>query len=384
MHGSAGLVILALVLIGIPGFFGVRAVARHRGAPGKARPGGGIISGWFAHRRALREKQADHELGMHRDRFRSMLRMREAAERERRACTRKTGRGGTTAAAAGGATQDGAGSAATADSAPGPDPDAATGSAGPGAGPQGGGPSGSPGSGSPPPSGGWRATVTHVWGRWHPAGDAARAGARRGAIGPGVPGSPGRPGDPPRPPGSPEPPARGGGSAPPRPAPGQSPPAPSRPGPGPAAPPPVPPRAESPTLEGVVVTTPDTRAPSALAAAVPGVEEAVEGMRRIAAHMRAGNIRAKRRALLALVHVCQRGAAMSAAMARALAEPDQHYGPQVTEPVSLGSMFLSAAASSFSDGDAALKALLHSSLDESMRSGRQVPHHDELTETGAY
>lgn len=132
------------------------------------------------------------------------------------------------------------------------------------------------------------------------------------------------------------------------------------------------------------MTTPDTRAPSDLAAAVPGVEEAVEGMRRIAAHMRAGNIRAKRRALLALVHVCRRGAFMASAMARALAEPDQHYGPQVTEPVSMGAMYLSAAASSFSDGDDALRALLHSSLDESMRSGRQVPHHDELTETGAY
>lgn len=132
------------------------------------------------------------------------------------------------------------------------------------------------------------------------------------------------------------------------------------------------------------MTVPDTRAPSAAAAAVPGVEQAVEGLRRIAAHMRSGNIRAKRRAMLALVAVCRHGVAMSSAMSRALSEPDQHYGSQVTEPISMGAMYLSAAASSFSDADDALKALLYTSVDESMRAGRQLPHHDELAERGGY
>ena len=133
-----------------------------------------------------------------------------------------------------------------------------------------------------------------------------------------------------------------------------------------------------------MTTLPDTQAPSAVAAAVPGAEEAVEGMRRIHAHARAGNIRAKRRALLAMVAVLRHASFMASAMARALSEPDQHYGPEVTEPIAMGSMYLSAAASAFSDGDDALKALLHASLDESMRGGRRIPHHEELTETGAY
>jgi hypothetical protein len=131
------------------------------------------------------------------------------------------------------------------------------------------------------------------------------------------------------------------------------------------------------------VTTPAAVSASAVAAAVPGVEQAVEGMRRIHAHARTGNIRAKRRALLALVVVCRHSGAMAVAMARALSEPDQHYGPEVTEPISIGSMYLSAASSSFLDGDNALRALQNASLDESMRSGRSIPHHGELTETGA-
>jgi hypothetical protein len=128
----------------------------------------------------------------------------------------------------------------------------------------------------------------------------------------------------------------------------------------------------------------DISTTSATAAAVPGVEQAVEGVRRIHAHARAGNIRAKRRAMLALMAVCRHGAVMASAMARALAEPDQHYGPDVTEPISEGAMYLTAAASAFGEGDNALKSLLQSSVDETMRAGRRMPHHEELTETGAY
>jgi len=79
------MVLLALLVIGLPALFGAGIAMRSRGKRGGTAARGGIVSGWLAHRRALRLRQVDHENGMHRERFRSMLRMREQAERERRA-----------------------------------------------------------------------------------------------------------------------------------------------------------------------------------------------------------------------------------------------------------------------------------------------------------
>ena len=116
---------------------------------------------------------------------------------------------------------------------------------------------------------------------------------------------------------------------------------------------------------------------------IPFAEQVVDGINGIAAHARAGNILAKRRALLALMHLCQRAATMALSLARALAEPDQHYGPEVTEPIARGAVHLQAASLAFSEGDSALNSLHQATLAEMMASGRQVPHYDELTETGA-
>jgi hypothetical protein len=117
---------------------------------------------------------------------------------------------------------------------------------------------------------------------------------------------------------------------------------------------------------------------------VPFAEQVVDGINGIAAHARAGNILAKRRAMLALIHLCTRAAAMAQSLSRALAEPGMHYGPEVTEPIAKGAMHLTAASGAFAEADTALTTLLRSSLAETMESGRQVPHHDELTETGAH
>jgi hypothetical protein len=116
---------------------------------------------------------------------------------------------------------------------------------------------------------------------------------------------------------------------------------------------------------------------------IPFAEQVVDGINGIAAHARAGNILAKRRAMLALIHLCERAALMALNLSRALAEPGQHYGPEVTEPIASGAAHLAAASLKFTEADSALAALLRSSLEETMASGRQVPHHDELTETGA-
>jgi hypothetical protein len=112
-------------------------------------------------------------------------------------------------------------------------------------------------------------------------------------------------------------------------------------------------------------------------------EPVIDGIGRIAAYAAAGNIIAKRRAMLALIAVCRRGAAMSLTLSRALAEPGQHYGPEVTEPIATGALHLNAASMAFAEADNALASLLAASLAETMAAGRQVPHHEELTETGA-
>jgi hypothetical protein len=116
---------------------------------------------------------------------------------------------------------------------------------------------------------------------------------------------------------------------------------------------------------------------------IPFAEQVVDGINGIAAHARAGNILAKRRAMLALIALCERAASMAMALSRSLGEPGQHYGPEVTEPITKGALHLSAAALGFAEADTALATLLRASLAETMEAGRQVPHHDELSETGA-
>lgn len=318
MHVHGADVVLALVLIGVPGLFVARLRVRHRGEGGKKR--GGPLSGWLAHRRALRLETAKHYNSLLRDAARHKHRLEE-----QEAAARARGRDRGTA----------------------------------GGGPQ------SPEPLGPRPRGGTvRGRVIRL-GDERPRRDSP-AGASPGGGGaappasplpdperPGTPRDPALPQDPPQPP---EPPARDGGG----------PPLPPRPAPGPTG---------TPVPEGNTVTTP------AAAEAVPGVEQAVEGMSRVRAYALAGNIKAKRRAMIALIAICRRAAAMALSMARALSEPDQHYGHDVSEPIAMGASHLNAAASAFAESDAALAALLKASVEESMAAGRRMPHHDQLAET---
>ena len=318
------LAVLALLFIGLPSLAGAGYLVRSRRRQGPV-PRGALVSGWLSHRRALRLENTRHHNGMLRDAARHWQRMREHEARER--ARNRARPGGTPAgdAAPGGAPAD-----------------------------------------DPPPR--WRATVTHVWSRWHPAGD--ETGPGRGPAGavtppPGDPGSPDRPSHPDNPddsprssrPSSPKPPAQGGGDSPShdrRPAPGH----------------PV------PVLEGTVVTVmPDH--PEALA--IPGLEMIIEGANALRRHAMSGNARAKRRAILgiAAAHDCLAGA--ERALSRDMAEPGQHYGPEVTEPLAVAATHSTAASLTLSEVDGRLSAII-AAAEELRARGVQAPHHEQMAE----
>jgi hypothetical protein len=131
------------------------------------------------------------------------------------------------------------------------------------------------------------------------------------------------------------------------------------------------------TLEGTVVTTP------AAPETVPGVEMIIEGLGQLYAHAMAGNIQVKRQGVLALVEAARRAGLTALTMSRAMGEPGQHYGPAVTEQIARMAAAFSAAQSAGAEADGALYAILVTPPAEAMASGRQLPHHDQFTETGA-
>lgn len=357
MH--TGQVILALaILLPLAGLL-VRAGRKaQRARSGQARPkaGGGIVSGWFQHRRDKALENARHYNGMLREAARHRHRL---TEQEHAAKVRASARGGGPAGDTGDFSGPDGGARPPRQTVIGRVIRLGKQPAAPGA----------PAEAQPPSEPYRRRTNAEA--------EAERAAAGKTARPDGPPGTPGD-GVPPRPPQSPEPPARGAEeSAPPgtRPAPGH-PELPARAGA--TAPRPV----ASPTLEGVVVTTPALN--DASAEAVPGVAQVVEGLRLIAGHAMAGNIQAKRRAVLALVYVARRCAATALTLARFMGEPGRHYGIEVTERVGAMAMHFTGAASAGTEADATLLTLLHASVAESMAAGRQMPHHDELQESGTY
>lgn len=123
--------------------------------------------------------------------------------------------------------------------------------------------------------------------------------------------------------------------------------------------------------------------PAVTPESVPGVEMVIEGLRRIYAHAMAGNIQAKRRAVLALAEIGRRAATTALTLARAMAEPGQHYGTSVTERLARMSALFTGAATAGADVDAELHAILVTTPAEAMAAGRPLPHHEQFTETGA-
>lgn len=130
-------------------------------------------------------------------------------------------------------------------------------------------------------------------------------------------------------------------------------------------------------MEGIIVTTTDVTPE-----AVPGVENVIRGLGQIYAHAMAGNIQAKRRAVLALAEIGRRSAMTAITLSRSMAEPGQHYGTAVTERLARMAALFTGAATAGTEVDAELHAILRTPPGEAMAAGRQMPHHGQFTEDG--
>jgi hypothetical protein len=323
MHGGGAVVLVVLALVCAGSLIGVgrRALAAHRGQQGRSRrSGGGLIGGWLSDRRARRLERIRHESASARDEAKHKHRL---AEQEAAAQARANGDAG----------------------------------------------------GARPRGGTVRSKVVRLGDE--PAPDAkpgSREAGPSAGDGGGAPASSG-PAKPSGPPVSPQPPAAPAQSASPAPgAPPQQPPA--RNGAAPAATTPVPGPSPSPTLEGVVVTNlPDT--PGTLA--VPGVEMIIEGANALRRYMLAGNARAKLRGVAGIEAAGDCLAGTVRALAREMAEPGQHYGPEVTEPLAMSAVHYGAAGLGLSEVEGRLRAAVRAA-EEFAASGVQPPHHDQLAD----
>lgn len=114
------------------------------------------------------------------------------------------------------------------------------------------------------------------------------------------------------------------------------------------------------------------------------VEKLVEGVNQIHAEAAVGNIHGKQRGIKASTEGSIRFSQMASMLSRAMSEPGNNYGPEITEPLAKASEHLQAAAMSFSEADANLTTLINMTLGEVATSSRQAPHHTELTENGSH
>jgi hypothetical protein len=122
-----------------------------------------------------------------------------------------------------------------------------------------------------------------------------------------------------------------------------------------------------------VTTLPDT--PGTLA--VPGVEMIIEGAQALRRHAMNGNARAKRGAVLGIVAASDVLAGIAGALSRDMAEPGQHYGPEVTEPLAMAGTHFKAGGMTLSEIDGRLLAIIRAA--ERLRAqGVQAPHHEQF------
>lgn len=327
-HGAGIVVLLVLALACAGGL--VSTAGRARSAQGRPRGGGGRGGGWLAHRRALRLERVRHANASARDN----------AKHEHRLAEQKAA---AEASAAGGAGGDGGrhskgGTVQGTVVRRGVEP--ATGAGASAAKPKPGDPPAAPPAGSAPkPSG--------------PSGS------------PGTPGTPG-PSPSAAPGGTPPQPAAPARAASPQQSPAQAG-SDHRPEPG---------QSQSPTLEGVVMTD----NPAALS--VPGVEQIIDGANAVRRYMLSGNARAKQRGLLGIGAAEDALARTIRALARDMAEPGQHYGPEITDPLAMSATHLVAASMALAEIQGRLRAIIRAS-EELAAAGVQAPHHSEFAEDGS-
>ena len=112
-------------------------------------------------------------------------------------------------------------------------------------------------------------------------------------------------------------------------------------------------------------------------AAVPGVEPIMEGAAALRRHAMAGNAQAKRRAILGIAAGIDILAATVRALASDMSEPGQHYGAEITEPMTGSASHLTAASTTLTEIDGRLLAIIRAA-EELRASGVQAPHHEQL------
>ena len=142
----------------------------------------------------------------------------------------------------------------------------------------------------------------------------------------------------------------------------------------------------TPARPGTSPATTSTNGGTTVAAgtSTASAEKLIEGINEIYAKAVQGNIHRKREAIQSAHEACVRFSAMLLMLSRAMSEPGNHYGPEITEPLSKGGQNLQATAMSLSEADAAITGLMNMQVGELANSPRQAPHHDELSESGAH
>lgn len=119
---------------------------------------------------------------------------------------------------------------------------------------------------------------------------------------------------------------------------------------------------------------PDSQA----ALSVPGVEQIIEGANTLRRYMMNGNARAKQRGIAGIEAAGDVLAATMRALARDMAEPGQHYGPEITEPIGMSALHFATASLVLADTGGRIAAVIRA-MNELAASGVQAPHHEQLT-----
>lgn len=122
------------------------------------------------------------------------------------------------------------------------------------------------------------------------------------------------------------------------------------------------------------MTYPDTTSGTL---AVPGVEMIIEGAQALRRHAMNGNARAKRAAVAGIVAASDILAGITGALSRDMAEPGQHYGTEITEPLAMSATHFKAGGLTLSEIDGRLLAIIRAA-EELQARGVQAPHHDQF------
>lgn len=118
------------------------------------------------------------------------------------------------------------------------------------------------------------------------------------------------------------------------------------------------------------------------AIAVTAVEDVLLGIDRSADTGIAGNVHAKRRALAEIAAVLARCDSAITRMQKAMTE-EGLYGAEITDPMTGPADMAASAARDLGEVDSVIRGLLKIPAGELAGSGYRVPHHAELSETGA-